>query len=148
MEVILLQDVENLGDKNDLVTVKPGYARNYLIPQRLAVTANKANKKQYEEWVRQADARQEKLMKELEAVVEKLKNNTVKVGAKAGTSGKIFGSVTSLQLSDAIKKQLNAPIDRKKIELPEDVKMLGEYTATVHLHKDVDVEVKFEVVAE
>lgn len=148
MDVILLQDVDKLGYKNDLVTVKPGYGRNYLIPQGLAMVANTANRKQWEEFKRQEERREDKLMQELQSVIDKLKGAVVKVGAKAGTSEKIFGSITTLQLSEAIKKQLGVNLDRKKISLPEEVKMLGAYTATAHLHKDLDVEFNFEVVAE
>lgn len=148
MEVILLQDVEKLGYKNDLVNVKPGYGRNYLIPQGLAMVGNTANKKQWEEFKKQEARRDDKLMKELQSVVDKLQGSTVKVGAKAGTSEKLFGSVTGLQLADAIKKQLGVNIDRRKITMPEEVKTLGAYTASIHLHKDKDVELNFEVIAE
>ena len=148
MEVILLKDVEKLGLATDLVSVKPGYGRNYLIPQGLAKVANASNRKEWEESQKQAERREEKLMQELQTVIDKLKGATVTVGAKAGTSEKIFGSVTTLQVSDSIKKQLNISIDRKKIALPDEVKMLGSYTATINLHKDVEVELNFEVVAE
>ena len=148
MEVILLQDVDKLGLKNDLVKVKPGYGRNYLIPQGLAMVANDSNRKLWDEFQKQAARREDKLMKELQTVIDKLKNNTVRVGAKAGTSEKLFGSITTLQVADAIKSQLGVSIDRKKIDLPEDVKTLGTYTANVHLHKDVDVELSIEVFAE
>lgn len=148
MEVILLKDVEKLGLANDLVSVKPGYGRNYLIPQGLAKVANTSNRKEWEESQKQAARREEKLMQELQSVVDKLKGASITVGAKAGTSEKIFGSVTTLQVADSIKKQLGVAIDRKKIVLPEEVKMLGAYTATVNLHKDVEVELNFEVVAE
>lgn len=148
MEVILLQDVDKLGLKNDLVKVKPGYGRNYLIPQGLAMTANAGNRKLWEEYQKQAERREDKLMKELQTVVDKLKNNVVRVGAKAGTSEKLFGSITTLQVADAIKTQLGVNIDRRKIALPDEVKTLGNYTANVHLHKDVDVELNIEVFAE
>lgn len=148
MEVILLKDVEKLGLANDLVSVKPGYGRNYLIPQGLAKVANTSNRKEWEESQKQAERREDKLMQELQSVVDKLKGASVTVGAKAGTSEKIFGSVTTLQVSDSIKKQLGIAIDRKKITLPEEVKMLGSYTASVNLHKDVEVELTFNVVAE
>lgn len=148
MDVILKQDVEKLGLKNDLVTVKPGYGRNYLIPQGLAVVANAGNRKAWEELQKQNDRREDKLMQELQTVVDKLKEANITVGAKAGTSEKIFGSVTTLQLADSLKKQLGISIDRKKITLPDEVKMLGAYVATVNLHKDLEVELKFEVVAE
>lgn len=148
MEVILLNDVDKLGDKNDLVKVKPGYGRNYLIPQGLAIVANASNKRAWEDMKRQDARREDKLMKELQSVVAKLEGATVKVGAKAGTSEKLFGTVTSLQLADAIKKQLNIPIDRKKIQMPDEVKTLGTFVAVVDLHKDVKVDLSFEVIAE
>ncbi len=148
MEVILLQDVSKLGKENDLVKVKPGYARNFLIPRKLAVVADEAARKQLAERNKQDARREEKLLKEINVVVDKLKGATFTIGTKAGTSGKIFGSVTSHMLAAAIKKQLNISVDRKKITLPEDVKNLGAYTAKVDLHKEVSVEVNFEVVAE
>jgi large subunit ribosomal protein L9 len=148
MEVILTNDVDKLGFKNDLVKVKPGYGRNYLIPQGLAIVANASNKKAWEDLKRQDARREDKLMKELQTVVDKLKNATVKVGAKAGTNEKLFGTVTSLQLADAIKKQLSIPIDRKKIQMPEEVKTLGAFVAVVDLHKDLKVDLNFEVFAE
>lgn len=148
MEVILLNDVAKLGDKNDLVKVKPGYGRNYLIPQGLATVANASNKRAWEDMKRQDARREDKLMKELQTVVEKLQGATVKVGAKAGTSEKLFGTVTSLQLADAIKKQLSIPIDRKKIQMPDEVKTLGTFVAVIDLHKDLKVDLNFEVIAE
>ena len=148
MEVILTNDVDKLGFKNDLVKVKPGYGRNYLIPQGLAILANASNKKAWEDMKRQDARREDKLMKELQTVVEKLQGATVKVGAKAGTSEKLFGTVTSLQLADAIKKQLSIPIDRKKIQMPDEVKTLGNFVAVIDLHKDVKVDLNFEVIAE
>ena len=149
MDVVLLQDVDNLGVKNDLVNVKPGYARNYLIPRGLAVNANKANLKWREELVKQTQRKEDKMLAGIQEVVDKLKGATIKVGAKVGTSGKIFGSVTPIQIADSVKKQLGAEVDRKKVEISEEVKTLGTYTATVNLHKSIDpVEVKFEVVEE
>jgi large subunit ribosomal protein L9 len=148
MEVILTNDVVKLGDKNDLVKVKPGYGRNYLIPQGLAIVANDSNKRAWEDMKRQDARREDKLMKELQSVVSKLQAATVKVGAKAGTNEKLFGTVTSLQLADAIKKQLNIPIDRKKIQMPDEVKTLGAFVAVVDLHKDLKVDLNFEVFAE
>ncbi|MDX2000804.1 MAG: 50S ribosomal protein L9 [Chitinophagales bacterium] len=148
MEVILLKDVEHLGLENDLVKVKAGYGRNYLLPKGLAVVANESSKRTFEEQRKQAARREEKMMSALQEVVNTLKSSVVKVGAKAGTSEKIFGSVTTLQLAEALKKQKNITIDRKKITLPEDIKVLGSYTAVVELHKDVKVDLAFEVVAE
>ncbi len=148
MEVILTNDVAKLGDKNDLVKVKPGYGRNYLIPQGLAIVANDSNKRAWDDMKRQDARREDKLMKELQSVVDKLQGATVQVGAKAGTSEKLFGTVTSLQLADAIKKQLSIPIDRKKIQMPDEVKTLGTFVAVIDLHKDVKVDLNFEVIAE
>ena len=148
MELILKQDVKYLGLQNDLVKVKPGYGRNYLLPKGLATLATAGSKKTLGEAQKQADRREEKLMQQLQSVVDTLKASVIKVGAKAGTSEKIFGSVTTLQLAEAIKKQKNIAIDRKKITLPEEIKTLGAYTAVIDLHKDVQVDLAFEVVAE
>ena len=148
MEVILKQDVEKLGQENELVKVRPGFARNFLIPRGLAVVADGGARKQLVERQKQSGRREEQLLKQLGTVQEKLKNTSLRVGAKSGTSGKIFGSVTTHMISDAIKKQTNIAIDRRKITLPEDVSMLGNYTAHINLHKDVSVDVPFEVVSE
>ncbi|GIV34782.1 MAG: 50S ribosomal protein L9 [Chitinophagales bacterium] len=149
MEVVLLQDIENLGSQYQIVKVKPGYARNYLIPRGLALIANEGNRKMSAEKQKQAKRREEKLLSQLQSIVDQLKMNAVRVGAKVGTSGKIFGSVTTLQIAEAIKKQFGVTVDRKKITiLEEDIKVLGTYKALVDLHKDVKVEIDFEVVAE
>jgi large subunit ribosomal protein L9 len=148
MEVILLQDVDKLGKESELVKVRPGYARNYLIPRKLAVVADDSQKKMLNERIKQEERREEKMLKEIAKVVDLLKNTKYTIGAKTGTSGKIFGSVTTIQLAQAIKKQSGVTIDRKKITLPEDVSMLGEYKANIALHKDSSVEVSFEVIAE
>jgi large subunit ribosomal protein L9 len=148
MEVILLQDVDKLGSASDLVKVKPGYARNFLIPRRLGVPADETAKKNFAEREKQNARREEKMMMEINRYVDVLKGTTFKVGAKSGTSGKIFGSVTTIQLAAAIKQQKSITVDRKKIALPEDIGTLGTYTATINLHKDVSVPVNFEVVAE
>lgn len=148
MEVILLQDVDKLGKESEMVKVRPGYARNYLIPRKLAVVADESQKKMLSERIKQEDRREEKMLKEIAKVVDLLKNTKYTIGAKTGTSGKIFGSVTTIQLAQAIKKQSGVTIDRKKITLPEEVSMLGEYKANIALHKDANVEVAFEVVAD
>ncbi len=148
MELILLQDVDKLGRENELVKVRPGFARNYLIPQKLAVVADDGQKKMLAERVKQESRREERLLKQINSVVDVLKSTKYTIGAKTGTSGKIFGSVTTIQLSHAIKKQSNLPVDRKKITLPDDISVLGEYKANISLHKDINVEVAFEVVAE
>lgn len=147
MEVILLENVDNLGDKNDVVTVKNGYGRNYLIPKGLATIANKSSKKHAEEVIKQQSAKAAKLKEDMEAVAEKLQSKALKVGAKAGTSGKLFGSVTTIQLADALKKQFDIDVDRRKIKIiGEEIKALGAYKANVILHKEITTEIDFEVV--
>jgi large subunit ribosomal protein L9 len=149
MEVILLQDVSKLGKENEIVRVKDGFARNFLFPQKLAIMASEAGKKLIAEQEKQQARREEKMLMGINSIVEVLKSSTFKVGAKTGTSGKIFGSVTSFQLADAIKNQKNIKVDRKKITMPDEINTLGPYVAKVVLHKDVPVvEVNFEVVAE
>jgi len=148
MEIILLQDVDKVGYKFDLVTVKNGYGRNYLIPQKLAVIANDANRKRLAEIQRREEAHAEKMLDEYQAIAERLKTVTLKIGAKTGTSGKIFGSVTSLQVAQALKEQEGIEIERRKIELLEDIKSIGSYTASLNLHKNVDAKVNIEVVEE
>lgn len=148
MEVILIQDVDNLGGSNELVKVKNGYARNYLIPQGFAVEANPSNRKQLEERLKQAKKKEEKMLAEINSVVSKLQESPLKVGAKTGTSGKIFGSVTPLQISRAIKDQKGYTIDRRKISINDEVKELGTYKATIDFGNGQSAEVEFEVVAE
>jgi large subunit ribosomal protein L9 len=149
MEVILKQDVPKLGYKNDLITVKPGYARNYLIPKGLAVAATETNKKVLAEVVKQKAHKEEKILKEAQTLAKALESLTIKIAAKAGTSGKIFGSVNDVQIANAIKEQRNFEIDRKHIYVDgESIKELGEYTAKIKLHKEVSVDLKFEVYAE
>ncbi len=149
MEVILKQDIPNLGFKDDIVTVKDGYAINYLIPKGYAVMAIGAEKKMLAETLKQRAYKEENIKKEAEKIAEKIKGAHLKIGAKAGTSGKIFGSVNPLQISEALKEQFDVDIDRKKILLDGDsIKQLGEYKAKINLHKDVRVDVKFEVFAE
>jgi large subunit ribosomal protein L9 len=147
MEVILKQDVKNLGYKDDVVKVKPGYGRNYLIPKNLAEMATVASKKMLTETVKQRAFKEQKIKTAAESTAAKLKDLVVKVGAKVGESGKIFGSVTTVQLADAIKK-LGYEVDRKNINLKEDIKTVGTYTADVRLHKEVTAPVTFEVVQE
>ena len=149
MEVILNKDIPNLGYTNDLVMVKPGYARNYLIPKGMASFATESNKKAREEILRQKSYKEEKLRKEAETMAEALDGVKLKIGAKAGTSGKIFGSVNAVQIANALKEQYDYNIDRKKIEVDGDsIKELGEYQATVKLYKDIEAKITFEVVGE
>ncbi len=148
MEIILLKDIEKVGEKHTIVTVKDGYGRNYLIPKGLALVANKANRDKLEDLKRREAAEEAKLVAEYQAIVDKLKDIVLKIGAKAGTSGKLFGSVTNIQIAAALKDQAGVEIDRKKILIDEDIKELGTYTAVLDLHKKVDSKVQFEVVAE
>jgi len=148
MQVILIQDVDNLGGTNELVTVKNGYARNFLIPQKKAVEANSSNLKQMEEKQKQLAKKEAKLLSEINSVIAKLKEGPLKIGAKTGTSGKIFGSVTSLQISRAIRDQKGFEIDRKRIHITDDVKELGTYKANIDFGNGNNTEVEFEVVSE
>lgn len=148
MQVILIQDVDNLGGANELVTVKNGYARNYLIPQKKAVEANSSNMKQMEERQKQKAKKEAKLLSEINSVISVLKESPLKIGAKTGTSGKIFGSVTSLQISRAIRDQKGFEIDRKRIHITDEVKELGTYKASIDFGNGNNTEVEFEVVAE
>ncbi|MFH0893840.1 MAG: 50S ribosomal protein L9 [Bacteroidota bacterium] len=149
MQIILKQDVPNLGFKDDILTVKNGYAQNFLIPKGFAILATETNLKIQAENLKQKAHKEAKIRKEAEGLAESLKNISVKVGAKASSTGKIFGSVTNIQLAEAIKNQHNFDLDRKKILMKDEhIKELGTYTATVRLHKEVTVAVTFEVVAE
>ena len=148
MEVILKQDLKGLGYKNDIVKVKNGYGRNFLIPQRIAVLATESNKKMQAEEIKQSSFKEQKLRNEATAMVAKFADVTVKVGAKAGESGKIFGSVTNIQLADALKKA-GYDVERKNIEMNEDaIKALGTYSAKVRLFKEISATINFEVIAE
>ncbi|MDD2964073.1 MAG: 50S ribosomal protein L9 [Bacteroidales bacterium] len=149
MEVILKQDVANLGFVNDIVNVKNGYANNYLIPQGIAVQATETNRKILAENLKQRAFKEAKIKQDAEAVAARLDGVLLKIGAKASATGKIFGSVNNIQISDAIKEQIGLEIDRRKIAIDgEAVKEIGTYKAKVNLHKEVRVLVDFEVVAE
>jgi large subunit ribosomal protein L9 len=148
MEVILLQDIDKVGDKSDVVTVKPGYARNYLIPNGMALVANKVNMAIVKDQMRRDDIRQNKMLDDYKALAEKLATLTVRIGAKTGASEKIFGSVTNVQISQALKEQHGIDIERKRIHIEEEIKSTGEYTATADLHKEVKATIKLEVVSE
>lgn len=147
MEVILKQDVKNLGEKDDVVSVKPGYGRNYLIPQGQAILATESARKVLAENIKQAQFKQDKIKKDADAIAAKLEGVTLSIGAKAGESGKIFGAVNTIQVSDALKK-LGFDVDRRRITFETDVKFVGDYIANLNLHKEVKVKVPFTVVAE
>jgi large subunit ribosomal protein L9 len=148
MEIILIQDVDNLGGANEVVKVRNGYARNFLIPNKFAVEASPSNLKQLEEKRKQIEKKEKKMLSAINEVIAKLKEGALKIGAKSGTSGKIFGTVTSLQLARAIREQKGYEIDRKKITLPDEVKELGAYKATIDFGNGHSTELDFEVVAE
>ena len=148
MDVILKQDVDRLGFKNDIVNVKNGYARNYLIPQGFAIAATESARKVVAETLRQQSHKAVKALEDAKALGEKIAGLSLKIGAKAGESGKIFGSVNNIQVAEAMANAGHA-VERKNIDLgAEAIRDLGSYTAKVRLHKDVTVEVNFEVVAE
>jgi large subunit ribosomal protein L9 len=148
MEVILIQDVDNLGAANEIVKVRNGYARNFLLPRQLAVESSLSNRKQLEERMKQVKKKEDKMLAEINSVISTLKESPLRLGAKTGTSGKIFGSVTALQLSRAIREQKGYEIDRRKITMPDEVKELGSYKATIEFGNGQSTEVDFEVVAE
>lgn len=148
MEVILLKDIDTLGERHEVVNVKPGYARNYLIPSKMALVANSTNRAKLEKLRVEAAAHEADRITEFKALAEKLEGQVLRIGAKAGTTGKIFGSVTSVQIMQALKDQMGIEVIRKKIELPEEVKVLGQYSANINFHPEVRTTVQFEVVEE
>jgi len=148
MQIILLKDIEKLGNRFDVVKVKPGYGRNYLIPQGFAQIASASNMARLEEFKAKELELENQRIAEFEAIRAKLESKAVNIGAKAGTSGKIFGSVTNVQLATAIKEEFDLDIERKKIEVPEEVKEIGSYIAEVNLYKNIVAKLRFEVVAE
>jgi len=148
MEIILIQDVERLGSTDDIVKVKNGYATNFLIPSKKAIVATTTAKKVLAENIKQRAHKEAKLIAEATKIAEQIVNKKVKIGAKTSTSGKIFGSVNTIQLAEAINKK-GFEIDRKQISLPTDsIKEVGKFTAKIKLHKKVVVDFEFEVVAE
>lgn len=147
MEIILKEDIAKLGYKNDLIKVKDGYARNYLIPQGFAVEATASNKKVLAENLKQVAHKAEKIKTAAEALAASIGELTLEIPAKVGETGKIFGSVTNTQVSDALKAK-GFDVDRKKISFNADVKMVGEYKALIDLHKEVKHEITIKVVAE
>lgn len=147
MEVILKQDVHGLGYKNDVVKVKPGYGRNYLIPNGVALIANESNKRMIAENTRQMAHKAEKIKTDAEALAQKIGDITLELKTKAGETGKIFGAITSLQVSEALKAK-GFDVDRRKIAFKEQPKELGEYTVNLDLHKEVKHDIKIKVSAD
>ena len=148
MQIILIQDVNNLGGSNEVVTVKNGYARNFLIPKKLAVEASPSNLKQLEERLKQLKKKEDKMLAEINKVIAALQDGTLKIGAKTGTTGKIFGSVTNVQVARAIREQKGYEIDRRRIQLLDEIKELGTYKAKVDFGNGNETEVSLEIVSE
>ena len=147
MEIILKTDIAGLGYKNDLVNVKPGYGRNYLIPQGFALLATPSNKKIQAENIKQAAHKAEKLKLDAETLAAAIGDTVLEIPAKVGESGKIFGRVTTIQIAEGLKAK-GFDVDRKKLAFDSEVKSLGEFTATIDLHKEVKHKLKFVVVAD
>ena len=148
MDIILLQDIDKVGDKYTVVNVKNGFGRNYLIPRGMAIIANKTNLSRLADYKNREASMQGKMLSTYEEMATALKGKTLKIGVKAGTSGKIFGSVTTLQFVQELKNQFNIELDKKRIVLPEEVKEVGTYKAVLDLHKKVQPELAFELIAE
>jgi len=148
MEVILKQDIQKLGSRDDIINVKDGYARNYLIPKGMVVHATPAAKKIHKEILKQRAHKEEQLREQALEIAEKIKDVSLTIGAKTSTKGKIFGSVNTIQISEALTEK-GFEVDRKNISIKEDlIKEIGNYTATIRLYKDVTVEIPFEIIAE
>ncbi|WP_306551066.1 50S ribosomal protein L9 [Daejeonella sp.] len=147
MELILKQDIKNLGEKDDVVNVRPGFGRNYLIPKGYATLATESAKKVLAENLKQAAFKQDKIKKDATEIATKLEGIKLSIGAKAGETGKIFGSVNTIQIADALKKE-GFDVDRRRITFDVEPKFVGEYIANLNLHKEVKVKVPFDVVAE
>lgn len=148
MDIILKRDIPSLGHKDDIITVKNGYARNYLIPKGLAINATASAKRMHQEILNQRAHKEAQIRKEAEATADKMKNLKLSIGAKTSTKGKIFGSVNTIQLAESLKEE-GFDIDRKDITIKEElIKEVGSYTASVKLHKEVIIEIPFEIIAE
>jgi len=148
MEIILLKDLGKVGDKHEVVTVKNGYGRNFLIPKGLGLIANKTNLAKLDKIKADASAIEEAKLDEYKQLATQLEGKKLNIGVKSGTSGKIFGSVSNIQIAAALKDQLGVEIERKKIELPEEIKELGTYKATLKLHSQVTSLIDFELIKE
>jgi len=148
MDIILLQDIDKVGYKHEVVKVKSGFGRNYLIPQGKGLLANASNMKRLAEFKKREERSEMAKLDIYKEIAEKLAGQTLKIGAKAGKEGKIFGSVTNVQIAAALKEQLDLDIERRKIQMPEEVKFIGSYEATMNLHPEVITNVAFDVVEE
>jgi large subunit ribosomal protein L9 len=148
MQVILIKDVDNLGGKDELVTVKNGYARNFLFPTKQALEASSSNLKQLEERLKVKTKKEAAMLAEITKVISVLTASPVKLTAKTGTSGKIFGSITSLQVTRAIREQKGYEIDRRRIAVSDEIKELGSYKATIDFGNGQTTEIEMEITAE
>jgi len=148
MQIILIKDIDNLGSANEVVKVRPGYARNYLIPLKYAIEASPSNMKVVAEKGKVKDKKEAALLSEINKVSEVLQASPVKIGAKTGQSGKIFGSVTPIQIARAIREQKGYEIDRKRISITDEVKEIGTYKAQIDFGNSNLIEIDFEVVSE
>ena len=141
----MLKDVDKVGDKHEVITVKNGFGRNYLLPRGLAIIANDSNMGRLNEMIRREDAQEQKKLDIYQEQAKQLDGKTLKIIAKAGTSGRIFGSITQLQIKTALMEQFNVEVERKKIILPEEAKELGIYPVTLNLHPQVKKEIQMEI---
>ena len=148
MDIILLQTVENLGYKHDVVKVKPGYGRNYLIPQGYGVIANATNKAKLDKIIADIQAKENAKLEDYKQMAAKISGQTLTIGVKSGTSGKIFGKVTNVQVLAALKDKFDIEIERKKVVLPEDPKEIGTYSAVINFHPEVSETIDLELVKE
>jgi large subunit ribosomal protein L9 len=148
MDIILIQDVNTLGSRNEVVKVKNGYARNFLIPQKYAIEASPSNLKQLEERLKVQKRKEEAMLAEIKSVIARLSEAPIRLMVKTGTSGKIFGSITTVMVAKAIREQYGYDIDRRKIHLPEELKELGSYNAKIDFANGNEAEVALEIIAE
>ena len=148
MELILLKNLDRVGDKHEVVKVKDGYGRNYLIPQGLAIIANTPNLKKLDDIKAKEQAEEDKKVSEYQAMAARLEGQTLKIGVKAGATGKIFGSITNVQIASQLREQFDIDVERKKVELPEEIKEIGSYTAQIHFHSTVKGSIDFELIQE
>lgn len=148
MDIILLQSMDTLGDKHDIVNVKPGYARNYLIPQGFAVIANSSNRKKLEKLIEEEKAKENARIDEYREMASTIKGQTIQIGVKSGTSGKIFGKVTNIQIANALKEKFGIELERKKIQIQEEPKEIGSYPVTVNFHEEVAEDITIELIKE
>ena len=144
----MLKDVDKVGDKHEVVDVKPGFGRNFLLPRGMAILANKSNMGRLNEMVRREDAQEAKRLDVYKEIANKLKGQTIKIGAKAGATGRIFGSITELSVKQQLKEQFGVEVERKKIQLPEDAKEIGTYPLILKLHPEVTHEMEMDIVQE